>query len=661
MDIGSSPNAVADGRERVDLPRSGYRPEIDGLRAIAVLAVMVFHSSLTLFPGGYLGVDIFFVISGFLITKVLLNEMSQGSFSLKEFFYRRIRRIMPALWFVMAICLAAGLLILLPGSMLMLVESSIATTLFGSNFYFWQQSGYFDTSSYLKPLLHTWSLAVEEQYYVVYPLLLLAAFRLTSRKTLIGLFVLATMASFMLAIVASNFSPTWSFFLLPTRVWEFSIGGLAAFYALSQSGRLEILRERDWIGKAGLLAIFLALMFFDEHQVGLSHPGWFTLVPVIGTFAVLISGADTSSSRFLCSKPLVFIGTMSYSAYLWHQPIFAFAAHLTRQEPDVGFSIVLLSLSLGAAYLTYKFVEQPFRDRDRFSRRQTFQLALIISPAFLIFGMLGLHTQGFADRFNVAFQGDVGQEIFHQYLEDNFLPCENANIEESSEKFGKYNRCKQSLPGALDVALLGDSHAEHLFIGLAEERRDLNVGYLIRAGVPSPEKDSFAEIFDFLGDPSTPSLDLLIAVYLANPGYEITETRRELAATVAFALSHGHRVILLGDTPSFDISPEYCLYAQGSEQDQACLISRSSFDEVANSYHSILEEIRAETSVDLVELSGHLCDEKHCSMTIGGDILFRDENHLNILGSKFIGQAVAMTLTELESTSKEAVTAVAND
>jgi len=332
-----------------------YRPDIDGLRAVAVLAVVLFHAFPTLVPGGYVGVDIFFVISGFLITGILLAEVRQGSFSVLRFYIRRARRLFPALCVVLLAVLAFGWFTLLPAEYAQLGKHVLAGAGFVSNIVLWREAGYFDINSELKPLLHLWSLGVEEQYYLLWPLLVLLLAR-HARLFLLATLLLAV-ASFALNVHWLDRLPTLTFYLPITRFWELLLGGLLAF--LAGRGAPAPARAADALSAAGLVLILLALFALDRHT---PFPGWAALLPVAGSALLIAAGPAASFNRLvLASRPAVWIGLISYPLYLWHWPLFAFARVLTGEPMSVAVGTGLSLAAVGLAWLTYRFIERPFR------------------------------------------------------------------------------------------------------------------------------------------------------------------------------------------------------------------------------------------------------------------------------------------------------------
>lgn len=368
-----------------------YRREIDGLRAVAVLPVILFHGGITTFSGGFVGVDVFFVISGYLITIIIHTEIREGRFSILTFYERRARRILPALVFVCLFCLPFAVMWMIPSQQGEFARSLVSVFLFGSNFYFWRANDYFASEAEEAPLLHTWSLAVEEQYYLIFPLVLLLLLRIGPRTT-IGLLVLATLGSLALADYASWQYPRANFYLLPTRAWELLCGSLCAF-VLWRRGPLR----NEWLGAIGLAAIVAAILLFDEAT---RFPSLYAVIPVLGTALIILFATEgTLVARVLSTKALVAIGLVSYSAYLWHQPLFAFARIRVGEEP-VWMMLGLSVLALVLATFSWRFVEQPFRrraagDKAR-ARMRVFIAAGVSSSAFIAVGLSGAGKDGLA-------------------------------------------------------------------------------------------------------------------------------------------------------------------------------------------------------------------------------------------------------------------------
>ena len=385
-----------------------YRREIDGVRALAVLPVILFHAGFQTFSGGFVGVDIFFVISGYLITSIILAEQQAGTFTLLNFYERRARRILPALFVVLLACLPFAWLWLLPSDMKEFSDSVFSVSTFMSNILFWRTSGYFDSATELKPLLHTWSLAVEEQYYLLFPVFLMLSWRF-GKRWVVPVLVLAAIVSLGASEWGSIHKPPATFYLLPTRGWELLIGALAAFYLANdgQEKRQQLFSQflspsqRQFLSQslslAGLLLIAYAVLAFDK---GTPFPSLYALVPTLGAALIILFGTEkTLVGRLLGSKVLVGIGLVSYSAYLWHQPLFAFAKQRSLEAPSQGLLATLAAAALVLAYFSWKYVEVPFRNKRRFARRQIFTYGAIGSACFMCLGAFGHFTTGFVYRY----------------------------------------------------------------------------------------------------------------------------------------------------------------------------------------------------------------------------------------------------------------------
>lgn len=455
-----------------------YRREIDGLRALAVLPVLLFHAGFQAFGGGYVGVDIFFVISGYLITSIIINELQAGTFSIVKFYERRARRILPALFLVIFVSLPFAWFWMSPTGLEGFSKSVVAVALFLSNILFWKEAGYFATANELKPLLHTWSLAVEEQYYVLFPLFLMLAWRFIGKRWIIGTLFLAALASLALSEWALTRFTSVSFYLLPARGWELLIGALAAFYLFSNDKQAET-PNHVWaiLSQAasliGVLLIIYSIFAFDKST---PFPGIYALPPTIGAvLIVLFANPQNFVGKLLGSKLLVGIGLISYSSYLWHQPLFSFARYGNIQEPSKIAYLLLILLALLLAFFTWKFVETPFRNKNIISRKQIFWFGLLGSLFFIGIGLIGVKNKGFEQRFNMPSSltssfglTDRAHECFDKpnvYKSDDWL-CD-IGIKNSDV------RNKVATKPA--VVVFGDSHSKSLFDAFNEAALKANI------------------------------------------------------------------------------------------------------------------------------------------------------------------------------------------
>jgi len=421
-----------------------YRPDVDGLRAVAVLLVLFFHAGMQT-SGGYVGVDVFFVISGFLITGLILKEQRAGTFSLSEFWIRRIRRIVPASTVVVAVTLVYGGVTLMPFDYDELGRSAVAQQLMCSNVFFWQSAGYFGGDSELKPLLHTWSLAVEEQFYLIYPFVFVARFRTNRAAATLGLLMAG---SFALSEWGSRNSPSAAFYLLPTRAWEMLLGGLLCF--LPVPSRLSD-RQSNFLGWMGISAVLTAAFLYDSKT---RFPGVSGLLPCVGTGLVIYSSSQklTSLGRLLATPPLVGIGLLSYSLYLWHWPLIVYYRHtLGETEPTTSGMILILGFSFILAYLSWKYIETPFRRKKFLLTRRTVLAAATASAFLIVTSSAYIVRQG-------GFQANADSRVVaYMSAADSRHTIHNVNLTPNQLKRGEVP-ILGAKEGRVTCLIWGDSH-----------------------------------------------------------------------------------------------------------------------------------------------------------------------------------------------------------
>ena len=627
-----------------------YRREIDGLRALAVLPVILFHAGFKAFSGGFVGVDVFFVISGYLITSIILAELEIGKFSIINFYERRARRILPALFVVMFACLPFAWLWLLPSDMKSFSESLVAVSFFASNFLFWMTSGYFDTAAELKPLLHTWSLAVEEQYYVLFPMFLLVTWRL-GRRWIVALLSFLFVVSLVAAHWGAYTHPSPTFYLLPTRGWELLIGVFVSFHLASRNRKLSINQSiNQSISIVGLLLITYTIFAFDSNT---PFPSIYALIPTVGT-ALIILGANSETlvGKLLGTKLLVGVGLISYSAYLWHQPLFAFARHWMFEQLSTTVTMLLVVLTFLASYLSWKYVEAPFRNKGHFDRSQVFKYALMGSLFFISIGTIGHVEDGFEDTYVSAYDGDVGHIAFHKYVADKYFRCTPESIAKDAQEWEGFLRCMQSKKDAdVDIALLGDSHAEHLFLGIAESLENRNVAFYIKSSHPFLGNPKFDMIFKHILNTKSIHTVLLTMQWggLFNQIPANTTFEEELLKTVNALVSAGKNVYLLDDIPTFSFPPERCKFLARVSHERTCDASKVQVLKYEKQYLPTLRSVSAQApGVHFLEIRNLLCSDMTCSMVKDGVLMYRDPNHLNIPGSRYVGAAIARRFTEFD-------------
>ena len=456
-----------------------YRAEIDGLRALAVLPVISFHAGFELFSGGFVGVDVFFVISGYLITTIIISEMAEGKFSIVNFYERRARRILPALFFVMLMCLPFAWMWLTPNDLKDFGQSLVAVSTFSSNILFWRESGYFNTAAELKPLLHTWSLAVEEQYYILFPIFLMFTWRL-GLKWILVLLSMVFLVSLGIAQWGAYNSPSAAFFLLPTRGWELLIGVFASLY-LKHNTHLKSHTANQMLSLLGFGMIAYSIVAFDKTT---PFPSLYALIPTIGTgLLILCAVPKTFVHRLLSLKYIVGIGLISYSAYLWHQPLLAFARHRLLGDVSDLILIVLCVASLAMAWFSWRFVETPFRNRQRFNRTSIFRLSAV---GILMFSTIGLtlhFTNGLERLWLLSYSMEERRIYEIMKLNTDYdtydrMYSSNCKLwakDVSDLPIAEFDQCSDRFGRPLVV--LGDSHAMNIYnIFARSEAYDFVVG-----------------------------------------------------------------------------------------------------------------------------------------------------------------------------------------
>ncbi|MFK7848607.1 MAG: acyltransferase family protein [Rhodothermales bacterium] len=428
-----------------------HRDEIDGLRAFAVMPVVFFHLGIPPFTGGFIGVDIFFVISGYLITSIVLKEIEAGKFSIVNFYERRIRRIFPALFAVILVCIPISMFIMIPTEFESFSKSIISTITFTSNILFWQEVGYFETVAEEKPLLHTWSLAVEEQFYLIFPLIMLAILTLSGKKTLLFILILSTLASLILSSFASVNYPIPNFYLIPTRAWELSAGCFCALANITtKKGIAEILAA------FGLATVLISIFLFDSLTPFPSH---LTVLPVVGTCLIILFARKTIVETILSLRVFVWIGLLSYSIYLWHQPLSAFSKLAGIFSTTPIFLTSYFALLFCLSILSYKFVEIPFRRMTFINRKRVFLLSAGAATILLFAGVFGITSNGakfrFSDQQLTLIEPSSSEYACEAYVSDEIEYAKSCLIGDANSDF--------------KIALIGDSHADALASELFKE------------------------------------------------------------------------------------------------------------------------------------------------------------------------------------------------
>ncbi len=452
-----------------------YRSEIDGLRCLAVVPVVLFHAGLPLFPGGFAGVDVFFVISGFLITTIIATELRQGTFSILTFYERRARRILPALTVVVLACVPFAFAWMPPELFRDFGQSVLAVSLFLSNVLFWRENNYFAAAAEEKPLLHTWSLAVEEQFYILFPVILIIVWRWRP-SLVIHTVALVGISSFIWCVYSTNIFPEQAFYLLPARAWELFVGALCALWVLRNPTA-----PNEVLSLAGIFMVVLSIVFLNKE---LPFPSAYALLPVAGTALVLLFGqAGTIAAKILAWKPFVAIGLISYSLYLWHQPLMAFARIRSINPPEATIMIAMAVLSVILAWFSWRFVERPFRKRGGVFQARSSLLAASVVVIFICASLGGAMQSRFFDT--IRFDAETLNQV-------RSFPSGGANNRcygvPSVERIAAGEMCRiGDLEAPIAFYLIGDSHSSALTPVLSRELADQGkAAYVITSGWCAP-------------------------------------------------------------------------------------------------------------------------------------------------------------------------------
>lgn len=610
-----------------------YRADIDGLRCLAVLPVVLFHAGFARLSGGFVGVDVFFVISGYLITGILVREMDAGQFSLGRFYERRIRRIMPAALAVTLASLICGIAFLMPPDARKLGESAIATTLSVANIYFYHVVDYFESASGNLPLLHAWSLGVEEQFYLVLPFVLWISIR-HARRHLVAVLAGITVLSFAASLWAVAWYPKAAFYQLPFRAWELGIGALLAVLP----ERPGLWRGRAWLaeaaGLAGLALIGGSILLLDEM---VPFPGLAALPACAGAGLVIASGASgTWTARLLSLPPARFVGLISYSLYLWHWPVLVLARLAVPREPLGRVEAVLISLLL--AWLSWLFIERPFRG-ERMPRGRLFALVGIATAAVLALSATLAATGGLPGRYDAA---TVRLAAFLDYDPSPVYREGRCFVTDRRPEPIDVSACIPPADGAPRVLLMGDSHAAHLWHGLSREAADVRFGQftmascrltLASAKSPNPQCRTMAGKL-YGGILLREKFD---AVLLA--GAWQTRDLTEVAETLAWFRRHGIRVVLIGRGATYKEDVPRLL-AVAHLRGQPDLAERYRIGRT-DGIDQRLGTIGRAAGVPFVPLTGLECAGGECVAALPGGVPAKfDRGHLTAQGSRWVARAM---------------------
>ena len=597
-----------------------YRPDIDGLRAVAVLSVILFHAGLPYMQGGFVGVDVFFVISGFLITSLLIRELEAEEFSLPKFYERRARRILPALFIVVTSTYVVSAFLLSPFDFKELSQSIVSVATFSSNLYFFLKTGYFDTSAEMKPLLHTWSLSIEEQFYILFPLIL-AGWWYRGKTLLLAVFLVIALISLAFSEVAAVLFPSANFYLLPSRIWELMMGAIGALFRSKYPNGVQV----QGAAVTGLLLIVIAVVFFDQDM---NLPGLLMLLPVVGALLICVfPSPDSLLYRLLSSRPTVGMGLISYSAYLWHQPIFALGRQTVVGHLDLLLTGCLLLATFSLAILTWKFVELPFRRSASLGAQGDKSVGYTLKVSAVSLIVLGL----------VGYAGHLQQGY----------PDRNPNMKRLSQNPGFSFKCSGALPGETEcmstptprITVWGDSYAMHLTQALAMAYPQLGVNQITLSGCPpllgyrDAQVKSWVSCADFndsaFAHISEQAARGNLEMVILSSAIDLTNglARNHFIATVKGLKGLGIKVVLVSPTPYF-LEAEKCanFAMRGWVSLSDCsfpigyMVNEKIFDK--------LNEVSRSLNIGFIDLRDFMCNDDFCSLQKRELLILRDYGHL---------------------------------
>lgn len=628
-----------------------YRPEIDGLRAVAVVPVILFHAGFGVFSGGFVGVDVFFVISGYLITTILMSELEQDNFSITGFYERRARRILPALFIVMLACLPFAYMWMTPSQLQDFAQSLVGVITFSSNILFWREEGYFEAAAELKPLLHTWSLAVEEQYYLLLPIFLSSAWRF-GRKPVFWTVAVFAAVSLLMAEWGWRNMPSANFYLAPTRAWELLAGSICAFLTL---GRAQ--RSSNGLSTIGLAMIVFSIFVYDA---GTPFPSVYALLPVVGTALVILFAAQgVWVARLLSMRAFVGVGLISYSAYLWHQPLFAFARLRSLTEPSkylmAGLAVAVMLL----AWATWRLVEQPFRKAKKSlisTRRGVFLASGAAGALFVAVGLAGHVGNGFEWR--------AGSDVVLANLDDRASINHGLSRDCNGAFTNSLNCYTSSSP---NVLLWGDSFAMHLAQGMLASEDSLAMqqhtksacapvlGIATIGKYHSKFREEWAEgcikfnaqVMDWLNRHekidlvilSSPFSQLLGDSIMLEDGQLIKKPSipfigDALMKTVRAIRRSGARVLIVSPTPHSGWNNGHCLMRSVYFKVDA-EVCKFTLDLNKKNFE-MLRYVADDVAIHW--LHEDFCDDGTCDVFQEGVFIFRDKGHLSKEGSAYLGR-----------------------
>ncbi len=637
-----------------------YRPDIDGLRAIAVLSVVFYHAFPDALKAGFMGVDIFFVISGYLISSIIFDNIDRGSFSFAEFYGRRIKRIFPALTLVLLSCLVFGWFGLLGDEYKQLGKHMAAGAGFVSNFYLWQEVGYFNNAAETKPLLHLWSLAIEEQFYIVWPLIVWLTWK---RKWLfLSIFISLGLASFAYNVHLVRLDPTATFYSPATRIWELLAGVLLAYIKVRPTVWQPSQRQLHIASTLGLAFLAFGLYRIDK---GRPFPGAWALLPVLGSFLLIYAGPTAWFNRLVLSnRLLVWVGLISFPLYLWHWPILSFMRIIESEAPAPYFRNLAVLASILLAWLTYYFVEKPIRSQGK-SGLKILVLAFCVA-ALGMAGLLVYQNKGVLNR--QAAQAD-GVNVWDNYAFAG--TCKLVTQSPEQDDWCNMGNAPDKSPTTL---LIGDSVGNNfapMLNDFAAANADSTfvfrqMGRGLCHGLPEIGYDNCKAMLAATDAyiEKTPSIHTIIMAanwplyydgFEAGPAAKVTNEQFKTAfeARVARYQGLGKRVIVFL-TPPLGVSPRACVVRPIRLPDRTadknnCVLAKK--DAITNdgNYRLYFADLLTQKGIATFDPFKYMCNDKTCKVTDGTRIYYLDHEHFSIFGGQFLAKVAGDELKQLLS------------
>lgn len=649
-------------------PALAYRPDIDGLRAIAVLAVVFYHFGIGGISGGFVGVDVFFVISGFLITGIIHREIEQGKFTFTGFYERRIRRIFPALFTVLATTLVAGSWLLLPSDLVLLGKSTLATLFFSSNIFFWRNSGYFDSGSELNPLLHTWSLAVEEQFYIGLPILLIVVYRY-ARAWLKPIIAVLALLSFIGCVLIQGLWPAGAFYLLPFRAWELLLGSYLAVGGLPSVSKPWLRELVSGFGFALLTAGFFLI------KAGPQFPGWQALVPVLGTGMLIYANGSGSTKvgALLSLRLVVFVGLISYSLYLWHWPLAAYAKRSIASDLPGNAAMIGVAVSFMLAIASYHWIEKPFRTNKKFyTRRKLAAGSLACITIMALFCVVALKLDGLPNRFSP----EIVKLDNARYAERNYAKCMDPRGE-----VGLRNICKIGTDTDPQTIVLGDSYMEAYLPAIDESFKNLGIASYVIGEHGCPPlldvdislkgqenwrcREYNAKVRELLESNKNIKYIFLSAAwdnYISeSSGYLMKSgTSQPGADSLASALAklhseyaiknEGRTLIVIGQVPAFDWNVPLKLIQAKIAGYVPPEMSATEWNAKSAPARKVFAEFASQESAYFINVADFFCSNERCNYHDSVDSsqpFYLDHGHLNAAGNNFVRPYLETKFSEI--------------